>query len=68
MIRIEFKMLNFLLTIEHLPTFDTEDFTIRLTLDAIESSYEGFPLGRVAFDHRYKWCLRYLNKYYNEFN
>ena len=44
-------MLDFLLTVEHLPAFDAEDLSIRLLLDHIEFVDEDSPLWRVTLNH-----------------
>ena len=45
------KVLDLLLAIEHLPTLDAENFSIRLQLDRLELGDEVVPFGRVTFDH-----------------
>ena len=48
-----FEMLDFLLTVEHLPAFDAKDFSIRFLFNRIEPSNEAIPLRGVSFDHNF---------------
>ena len=43
MIRVDFEMLNFLLAIKHLPTFNAQDLAVGLLLDYIKPIYECVP-------------------------
>ena len=44
-------MFDFLLIVEHLPTFGAENLAVRLGFDVFDLGDEGFPFLAILFNH-----------------
>ena len=58
MVGVGLEVLNLLLAVEHLPTFDAEDLAVALFLDLVKSIDESFPFRGVSLYHF--WFFRVM--------
>jgi len=51
MVSVQFKMLDLLFTIEHLPALDAENLSVRFGFNGVQSIDKCVPLGGISFYH-----------------